>query len=983
LCNDAIILNPGIYYQNGIIIPEYRARDLLITITSNDAAGGDQTNTIIDGINGQSGIIITDKKLEINGLTLRNGYSSTGGAIKANNQLTVISSTFTNCSAGDGGAIYSRSYGIRVSESTFNDCIASLDEGINYRHGGGGAIFTLGTISIDSSKFFNCHSKTRGGALYSNNYISVANSQFSDCSADIDGGAIDVFGSPVTVTGSSFVNCSAPGWGGAIFSYGGNIHYSRFSNVTDYYNEIIYSHGYMNTAYNWFGSNNPWNGETCDPSEPWMVLGITATPDSISPGETTAINTNITYDCSGVYHDPGIWHIPDGIPITYTTVSNDISVPYGSGNIVYGVSNAAFTLSSADYTLFNATADDQTVNVAFGTPPPTIPTITSISPTYGPTTGGTFVIIKGSHFIGSTAVSFGEKNDSNYFWADNDNVIYAVSPSGSVGTVDIIVTTPEGISATGDSDRFTYKEALNFTVSPEKIRTSDIVTFDASDSIDSDYETIIWDFGDGSYDISGKPVVNHNYSEVGTYTANLIVTDTSGVSNSISKQVNVTIPVVLVHGFWGSPATWTEMRTHLENEGFQVWVFDYEADNMHDPRDLAPQLADYIKKQRNDITFNGQKYNGKIDIVCHSMGALVSRLYMETVASGDDGPQGDKVRQWIGIAPAHQGSAFADRNPDPQIGAIHQLHTDSFSVRLLRIGVRSPETKYRVIAGWNPTRSLDFGQDYNPPFNLSATLAWKPLDPEYYWTYRGDMIVAVTQAYDPSMQFDAFPLWGILKDGQNPVDFDHTHITHTQEVIETVTAYEENIDLASSNYVPPEEEYEIDWDNLTVFQKTYASKPIVIAMKKFIVSAFCPVDISITDPDGLTINKLSNEIAGATYTEIGIGEDGTPDVQIIIPVRKVGDYLITVTPKTGALPNAKYSLTLTQDGESAQMIANNISINEIPKEPYILRVSSDGDITIIGSGLTPAPEFPSLLVPAVGVIGFIGVVFFIRRTREN
>lgn len=155
----------------------------------------------------------------------------------------------------------------------------------------------------------------------------------------------------------------------------------------------------------------------------------------------------------------------------------------------------------------------------------------------------------------------------------------------------------------------------------------------------------------------------------------------------------------------------------------------------------------------------------------------------------------------------------------------------------------------------------------------------------------------------------------------------------------------------------------------------------VIIDNAFTIYVGCPVDISITDPDGLKINKHINEIYGATYTEFGIGSDGTPDAKIEIPERKIGFYQITLTPKSGASPDATFTLQVQSDGNT-RAIADNVMIKNIPNEPYRLQVTEEGKIIIIG-GQIPTPEFPSLVLPATMIIGFMVAVLLIQRTREH
>jgi hypothetical protein len=104
-----------------------------------------------------------------------------------------------------------------------------------------------------------------------------------------------------------------------------------------------------------------------------------------------------------------------------------------------------------------------------------------------------------------------------------------------------------------------------------------------------------------------------------------------------------------------------------------------------------------------------------------------------------------------------------------------------------------------------------------------------------------------------------------------------------------------------------------------------------------------PVDIVITDPDGLRISKQFNEIPGATYTEVDLDGDGDLDDLVRIPDRKLGDYLITVVPEPGALPTDTYTLEVSLFGEVVT-IAENVQISDIPVQPYVIVSTATGII---------------------------------------
>ena len=86
------------------------------------------------------------------------------------------------------------------------------------------------------------------------------------------------------------------------------------------------------------------------------------------------------------------------------------------------------------------------------------PTVTGISPTAGPTAGGTSITITGTNLTSATAVKFGSTNATSYT-VNSSTQITATAPSGSAGTVNVTVISAGGTSATSGSDQFTYVSA--------------------------------------------------------------------------------------------------------------------------------------------------------------------------------------------------------------------------------------------------------------------------------------------------------------------------------------------------------------------------------------------------------------------------------------------------------------------------------------------------------------------------------------------
>ena len=130
---------------------------------------------------------------------------------------------------------------------------------------------------------------------------------------------------------------------------------------------------------------------------------------------------------------------------------------------------APTTTGQQSTTLDNESINDQAYTVALTgngvtsapPPPPAGPVITSITPSAGPTSGGTSVTINGTGFTGATTVRFGSVAAT--FRLNSSTKITAVAPAQAASTRDISVKTSAGTSAAVAADKFTYQAAPKIT----------------------------------------------------------------------------------------------------------------------------------------------------------------------------------------------------------------------------------------------------------------------------------------------------------------------------------------------------------------------------------------------------------------------------------------------------------------------------------------------------------------------------------------
>lgn len=100
-------------------------------------------------------------------------------------------------------------------------------------------------------------------------------------------------------------------------------------------------------------------------------------------------------------------------------------------------------------------------------PPPSVPTIASVSPSFGPAEGSTQVTITGTGFTGATFVQFGVNNALLQpcastttlfcFTVVDDSHITVLAPSHPPGNVDVFVDNVAGFNATVPGDLYSYE----------------------------------------------------------------------------------------------------------------------------------------------------------------------------------------------------------------------------------------------------------------------------------------------------------------------------------------------------------------------------------------------------------------------------------------------------------------------------------------------------------------------------------------------
>ena len=254
-------------------------------------------------------------------------------------------------------------------------------------------------------------------------------------------------------------------------------------------------------------------------------------------------------------------------------------------------------------------------------------------------------------------------------------------------------------------------------------------------------------------------------------------------------------PVVLVHGWKSHPGVWEPLVRRLEEESFVCWNFSHRKLRDAGAEEIGRALMDFISNMREE-----HAYQGEIDIVCHSMGAAVTR-YMLEVMDGES--RNIPVRTLIGIGPPNNGSSMAELFNDPVHGPtilqqlagtfvpktydpaadrlVQEFRSTGPFVQLLRdVGLRS-DIRYRVIVGGNVTGTPDF-------FPLFNGQTWEYSPDGWQMTARGDGIVSHADSCMPGADVAMLP--------DDPTvlnvaasDYCHVRLPGNPEVVEQVIRF--------------------------------------------------------------------------------------------------------------------------------------------------------------------------------------------------
>lgn len=423
--------------------------------------------------------------LDIRNTIFTGNTSPRGGAITGHRTVHVRDSIFTNnTSAGDGGAVWlGYSFNHTITDSTITGNTAARGGGIV----AGGAGWYKGMLTLSGSNVAGNTATSgdgSGGIWIGSSILKILNSTLSNGASGnckgtwtVTGSSAVVYSNLISTAGSTFSDNSCNQFDRAALLTGWSAATAGATSVLRTVGDPPFLVG---DTVRFCGPNN------CNASNTrsGLVTSVSAADDTVA----VTVNANVSATAYAANLYAAAWvdlpKIEAVTPATGTAGGGDVVTIRGAGfgnPMASPIVEAAFGGAAAtgithvdDTTLIVTTppgvglasvtvsGNANTVAIASNTlvgaftypgGAPPAPSITGVSPASGSVGGGTVVVISGTDLTGATGVSFGGVPAT--FSDDSSTQITATTPAGSVGAVDVVVTTPGGAATSAGA--FTYE----------------------------------------------------------------------------------------------------------------------------------------------------------------------------------------------------------------------------------------------------------------------------------------------------------------------------------------------------------------------------------------------------------------------------------------------------------------------------------------------------------------------------------------------
>ncbi|VEP17781.1 Outer membrane adhesin like proteiin (fragment) [Hyella patelloides LEGE 07179] len=324
------------------------------------------------------------------------------------------------------------------------------------------------------------------------------------------------------------------------------------------YSAIAIDSGNDTLSYNWnFGDGMGAEGQNithtfADNGNYTITLTVT---DDDGASTNSTLDVTVNNVAPTIMEIVGNTNVNEGEEVSYTAIASDsgndtltYTWNFGDGSTAEGIDVTHTFIDNGNYTITLTVSDDdgaatnQTLDV----------TVNNVAPTITEIVGDTDVL-EGEE-VTYTAIASDNGNDSlTYSWDFGDNntatgidVTHTFADNGNY-TITLTVTDDDGGTATSTKEVTVNNVAPTITeiIGKQDVNEGEEVTYSASATDPGDDTlTYTWDFGDGN--IANGENVTHTFTDNGSYTITLTVSDDDGAStiSTIDVTVNNVAPTI-------------------------------------------------------------------------------------------------------------------------------------------------------------------------------------------------------------------------------------------------------------------------------------------------------------------------------------------------------------------------------------------------------------------------------------------------------
>ncbi|HEX8180914.1 MAG TPA: Calx-beta domain-containing protein [Pyrinomonadaceae bacterium] len=363
--------------------------------------------------------------------------------------------TFTQAAAV-GISLTTPASGTQVTNNT----ISHNDYGIN--------IFTAPNVTpvisgnaLDANRYFGVNVSEGNATITGNTFTGASNVAVVAASVN-DPANQTAADSAITLTGNTITGATTAL---QLLDDPNNPADNFFPRITAHFNRIVAATAIDNPQSVGSDMENNWWGCNAGPGHtgcgtvtgtgvdyaPWLVLGISAAPDTITPGGTSTATADLTHNSDGVAPSNTTFLPPT--PISFGATNGTVTPP--TATTANGVATTTFTSTSAASGSVSATADNQTVNTNVTVTPPS------------------FAINSVTHPEGDTGTT---------------EFVFMVTKTGSTAlSSSVNFTTVEGTASVNDNDYQGTSGTLNFSSTDTQMQITVLVNGDPTAEPDESF----------------------------------------------------------------------------------------------------------------------------------------------------------------------------------------------------------------------------------------------------------------------------------------------------------------------------------------------------------------------------------------------------------------------------------------------------------------------------------------------------------------